>query len=279
MVCSLHVPLRGIQGAGHTSMPIIALLTDFGLADHFVGSVKAAILSVNPRAAVVDITHAVAPGDIEAGAFTLLKSYRDFPPDTVFAAVVDPGVGTGRDPIAVRCGTRCFVGPDNGLLGLACARAGRAVIRVLDNPRYFREPVSRTFHGRDIFGPVAAHLSRGVAFEKLGPITSAMVPSSLPPAQSLPGGAAGVVAAIDRFGNCITTIEAGLLSPVLKRQLSVWLGKRKSMPFCTTYGDVAEGKPMGLVGSTGFVEIAVNRGNAAGQLKLRRGDAVTVTIK
>ena len=252
----------------------IALLTDFGLTNHFVGSMKGAILGINPKAVCIDISHGIAPGDIEAAAFMLLACFRDFPPKTIFVAVVDPGVGGKRKPIAVKCGEYFFIGPDNGVLSLACEKAGNApAIRIIENKRLMRIPVSSTFHGRDIFGPVAAHLSKDIAFSAIGPLTKSFVRCSLPIARPVSGGIVGTIVAIDHFGNCITTIAVSDIARLTGKDLSVKAGA-KTVPLTTHYDSVKPGKALGIFGSAGFLEISVNRGNAAALLKLSRGDSV-----
>src|SRR6266850_4082258 len=149
-------------------MPIITLLTDFGSQDYFVGAMKGAILSVNPAAQIVDITHEIPPQDIEVGAFNLLAVYQDFPAGTIHLAVVDPGVGSARKPILIECGEQFFVGPDNGIFSWICEREGGGRAIHLTNEAFFRHPVSPTFHGRDIFAPVAAALSTGVVMTEFG---------------------------------------------------------------------------------------------------------------
>src|SRR5438045_5263486 len=148
--------------------PIITLLTDFGTHDYFVGAMKAVILSINPEVQIVDITHEIPPQDIEAAAFNLLATYKDFPAGTIHVAVVDPGVGSMRKPILIECGEQLFVGPDNGIFSWICEREGTSRAIHLTNEAFFRHPVSKTFHGRDIFAPVAAALSTGAAMTELG---------------------------------------------------------------------------------------------------------------
>ena len=268
-------------------MPPIALITDFGLADHFVGSMKAAILGINPRASIIDVSHDIPPGDVMAAATMLLLCFRDFPKSTIFTVVVDPGVGSNRAAVAVKAGGYYFVGPDNGVLSLVCekieaasgnAPAARQVICKLENESYFRTPVSATFHGRDIFGPVAAHLSKGVAFVKLGPIRESMVRAAIPRVKVDSKHVTGSVIAIDRFGNCITSIERSHLDKLLSAGFSVAMKGAKPFPVCSCYRDVAKGKPLGLVGSAGYLEISINGGNAAKKLNLKIGDAVEVKI-
>jgi len=159
----------GRKGSGSPSLPVITLLTDFGTADYFVGAVKGAILSVNPQAVIADITHEIPPQDVEAAAFTLLAAYPTFPPQTIHVAVVDPGVGSERRPIVVKAGTQFFVGPDNGIFTYIYDREPSHRVVHVTSDRYFRSSVSATFHGRDVFAPVAAHLARGVALGSSGP--------------------------------------------------------------------------------------------------------------
>jgi S-adenosylmethionine hydrolase len=258
-------------------MSLIALLTDFGIADHYAGSVKAAILGINPRATLVDISHGIPPGDIVSGAFTLLLSYRDFPKGTIFVAVVDPGVGGSRAGIAIECGDCFFIGPDNGILALAAEKIGAPVaIRTLENKRFFRMPASSTFHGRDIFGPVAAHLSKGVSFERLGSPRASFIHCPLPqPIEGLDY-IKGTIAYIDHFGNCITTIEASPINQYPNKLPKISVKRKKTIPFCSCYEDVPSGKPLAIIGSAGFIEISVHGASAAFQLKLIRGDDVVI---
>jgi S-adenosyl-L-methionine hydrolase (adenosine-forming) len=257
-------------------MSIIALITDFGTADHFVGSMKGAILAIDPKATLVDITHAIAPGDVPAAAISLLLSFADFPRGTIFVVVVDPGVGGDRKALAIKAGPYCFVGPDNGVLSLACNNAGKPIVRSLENARYFRKPVSTTFHGRDIFGPVAASLSKGVAFEKLGPEKESFVLYKTPQVFLKSNRVHGEVLYIDGFGNCITTIEAKHLVDFNSRQLWVKLKNQRPFPVCSRYSDVPKGKALGIIGSAGFLEISINRENSAKKLTLKIGAHVEI---
>jgi S-adenosylmethionine hydrolase len=254
-------------------MKPIALLSDFGTKDWFVASMKGVILSVNPRAVIADINHDIPPGDITAGAFNLLACHASFPAGTIFVAVVDPGVGSRRAAIAVRGGGYTFIGPDNGLFSMIFDNYYTSEIRSLENTRYFQKEVCSTFHGRDLFAPVAAHLSKGVAFEKLGPKRKSIIPlSTLPAARAVKNTIVGSVIYIDRFGNAITNISSSLASHA--RRIRV---KGHTIPLCNCYSDVAEGKPVAVIGSCGFVEISVNRGNAAQKMKLGTTDPVTVS--
>src|SRR5712691_9950355 len=188
-------------------MSIITLLTDFGSQDYFVGAMKGVILSINRHALIVDITHEIPPQDIETAAFNLLATYKDFPAATIHVAVVDPGVGSARKPILIECGEQFFVGPDNGIFSWICEREGKWRAFHLTNEEFFRHPVSATFHGRDIFAPVAAALASGVAVEDFGDEVRDYVRlNPLRPVVASDGTIDGRVVHIDRFGNCITNL-------------------------------------------------------------------------
>ena len=254
-------------------MKPIALLSDFGTKDWFVASMKGVILSVNPRAVIIDINHDIPAGDITAGAFNLLACHAWFPKGTIFVAVIDPGVGSRRAAVAVKAGGYVFVGPDNGLFSLIIDNYYKSEVRSLEKTRYFQKEISSTFHGRDIFAPVAAHLSRGVAFEKVGSKIKSLLPlSTIPVARAAGRRIEGSVVYIDRFGNAITTLSSSLASQA--RRIRV---KGHTIPLCGCYSDVAQGKPVAVIGSCGFVEISVNRGNAAQKMRLKIGDKVIVS--
>ena len=267
-------------------MSIITLTTDFGIADEYVGAMKGSILTVNPRARLVDITHHVAPGDVAQGAHLLKAACGYYPPGTVHLAVVDPGVGTDRPMCALLAEDRLFVGPDNGLLTLAAPPERVAVAVSLEEERWFRKAVSRTFHGRDIFGPVAAHLSRGIPLRKLGP---EIPPERLQPLARVPapsadgGGISGTVIHVDRFGNLVTDIGRDLLAALLPPErwddFLVRCREFEARGLVPTYGSVSPGTAVALIGSRDTLEIAVSGGNAAERLSLGRGDQVTVWKK
>ena len=243
---------------------MISLLTDFGTADYFVGAVKGAILSVNPLAVIVDITHEIAPQDVAAGAFTLLAAYKTFPPGTIHVAVVDPGVGSTRRAIIVNANGQFFVGPDNGLFTYICDREPSHRIIHVTAERFFRRDVSTTFHGRDIFAPVAAALSNGVAVEEFGPeIDDALrLPSLETPLR---------IIHIDRFGNCVTNITRDQsLSEVVVRGKTI-------REFRRFYGEGDDESLFAIWGSAGFLEISVNGGSAAQVLGVKHGDEVSLT--
>ena len=255
---------------------LVTLTTDFGARDWFVGVMKGVILGLAPRTAIVDLTHDIPPGDIHAGAFALAAGFRFFPKGAVHAAVVDPGVGSARKAIAVQTAHYFFVGPDNGVLSWALAKERIKAIHSLENKAFFLQPVSGTFHGRDIFSPVAAHLSRGVPIHKLGRRLEHY--ASLPWPQPKPArrGVRGQIVYLDRFGNGITNLDAAALAPLGKGRFRVFFGRRYSCPVETFYQAVAAGRPVAVVGSSGFLEIAVNAGNAAQHLGLKTGDNVLV---
>ncbi len=257
-------------------MSIITLTTDFGTADWFVGSMKGVILGISPRATIIDITHDIPAGDIRAGAFALAVSYQCFPRNTVHCVVVDPGVGSGRAAIMVRSADYFFVGPDNGVLSFALAREKIQEIRRLENEVCFRKPVSNTFHGRDIFAPVAARLTQGIMIDALGPALSDYVRLDWPQPNLVGNTLMGQIVYIDRFGNAITNVEGSLLSGLGQRALKVSVRGQESCELKRFYQEAPPGQAVAVVGSSGFVEIAVNGGNAAQTLGLKLGDPVGV---
>ncbi len=258
-------------------MSLITFTTDFGIVDGFVGTMKGVVAGINPGAGVIDITHAVAPGDVWGGAFMLKCSYNFFPEGTIHMAVVDPGVGSARRAIAVKTSRYLFVGPDNGVLSLALAAETVLAVHSITNEHYFLRNVSQTFHGRDIFSPVAAHLSRGMAVEDLGPLVTDWRRITIPTPKVERGELAGEIVYIDRFGNALTNIRESDVRAIIVEgaELTAWLAGQK-VPFANCYQGVPAGTPLALIGSSGFVEIAVNGGNAAESLALRRGAPVVV---
>src|ERR1017187_2919149 len=192
-------------------MSVLTLTTDFGTSDWFVGTMKGVIASIAPAANVIDLTHDLPPDDIRGGAFALAASHRFFPKGSIHVAVVDPGVGSRRKAIAVQTAKSLFVGPDNGVLSWALAKEKIGAIHALENEAYFLQPVSQTFHGRDVFAPVADPLSRGVPIHKFGPALKGVVRVSWSELRMRRGGLEGEVVYIDRFGNAITNLEGWLL--------------------------------------------------------------------
>lgn len=265
-------------GAGVVPLParpVIALLTDFGLQDHYVGSMKGVIAGICPEAVVIDITHGVAPQDIRGGAFELAAACPDFPPHTVFVAVVDPGVGTDRSAMALRVGDARFVGPDNGVFDLVLQQHAADEARRLDNPRVQRATLSATFEGRDRFAPAAAWLAAGAPFEHLGPVIVPAVRLTWPSAQTHADRIIGEVVHVDRFGNLITNIDRTPWSPK-GPPVEVWLGAHGPIRVVRTYGDAPPGSLVALVGSTGRLEVALVSGSAAATTGAQRGTEVRV---
>ena len=257
-------------------MNIITLTTDFGAADWFVGSMKGVILGINPQANVIDITHEIPGGNIHMAAFALLACYRCFPQNTVHVAVVDPGVGTSRAAIAVRTNDYIFVGPDNGILSLALAQKRVLEIRRLDHSQYFHKPISHTFHGRDVFAPVAAHLTLGVPIKEMGIELSKYVQLAWPQTSMRDGAVHGEVVYVDHFGNAITNIAAADLAKLAHHAPSVFLRGEEVCAVKNYYQEVASGEALAVIGSSGFLEIAINGGHAVRALGVRLGEPVEV---
>lgn len=248
---------------------MITLLTDFGTVDYFVGAVKGAILSVNPRVVIVDITHEIPPQDVEGAAFTLLASYQTFPSGTIHVAVVDPGVGSARRPIVVSAGDQLFVGPDNGIFSYIYDREPSHRVFHITSDKYFRLSPSTTFHGRDIFAPVAAALSNGVKPEDLGPRIAD--PIRLKNSKSLK------IIHIDRFGNCITNITRDLIDP--KSNPTLVINRKQIRSFQEFYGAASPNELFAIWGSAGFLEISINGKSAAERLRAKPGDLIRLLHK
>lgn len=256
-----------------TRFAVVTLTTDFGLCDSFVGVMKGVILSRCPSARIVDITHLVPAGDVRAGAFALLTAYRFFPKGTVHVAVVDPGVGSDRRAIVARCSDATFVGPDNGLLSWTLRSEKNVVVRRIENQRLVLSPVSATFHGRDVFAPVAAYLANGGRFAEVGPETAEWITLPWPEPARAVYGWVGEVVHVDHFGNAITNLPNTTLEPACASQFTVMYGRRR-VPVRSCYTAVPKRKPVAVPGSSGCIEIAVNGGNAARSLGLKRGAKV-----
>jgi S-adenosyl-L-methionine hydrolase (adenosine-forming) len=260
----------------------IAILTDFGYRDHYVGAMKGVIASIAPGAPLIDITHGVPAQSIAAGAIALAQTWRLFPPRTVFLVVVDPGVGTARLAVAVqtRAGAR-FVGPDNGVLSLALEEAGPSRAVELRAPRYRRGRVSATFHGRDIFAPAAAHLWRGIKLESLGPpVREGLTHLELAEPREGVEELRGEVLYVDGFGNLVSNIARDALARFEARfpamRLSVRIGTGAPIEILQAYGDARNGVPLATFGSFELLEIAVREGSAARHFAAGPGAMVTV---
>jgi len=258
----------------------ITFLTDFGTADAYVGAMKGAALSVNPDACLVDISHDVPPHDVAWAARLLAWAYPYFPQGTVHVAVVDPGVGGGRRILAAGARGHLFIAPDNGLLTLVLAGAEPRRIVSVANSRFFRQPMSATFHGRDIFAPVAAHLTLGVGLDTLGPAVADPVRLENTAARRTGDGAIeGQVIHADRFGNLVTNIAEGDLDALdrPRGELCVEIAGRRIRGLAASYAQAPRGALLALVGSTGLLEVSANCGSARDILKVARGERVRVT--
>ena len=258
----------------------IAILSDLGTKDYFVGAMKGAILSVNPDAKIVDISHEIPKRDIRVGAFVLAHAAQSFPKGSIFVAVVDPGVGTKRKYILLETDNGLFfIGPDNGLLMLVAERFGVSRIHEITNRALMRREVSPTFHGRDLMAPVAAHLSLGIEPAEVGPESKSMKKLEIPRPKSLKNELRGYVFNIDDFGNLVTNIGADLVSrfsglgEVLKIRVC---GRGFPAKFVRTFGEVGRGERLCYVGSSGMLELAENFGNLAEKLKVKIGSAIRI---
>ena len=262
--------------------PIVTLTTDFGLQDHFVGTVKGAILSVAPEAQIVDISHSVQAFDVLDGAITVAEAYRYFPKGTVHMVVVDPGVGTARRPILVNTQTHYFVAPDNGVLSLVYEREERVAVHHITAEHYFLQPVSNTFHARDIFAPVAAMVARGVEAAKVGGQIEDYIRFAAPKPKPVDAHSLrGIVLKMDRFGNLITNIRPrdvpALISPATP-PFRLRIGSKDITQLNTNYADGAPGELFAIWGSMGYLEISANRGSAGKLLALGKGADVLISF-
>ena len=259
--------------------PVVSLLTDFGLVDPFVGMMKGVMLGINPALQVVDLCHRVQPQNVRQAAFMLMTSCGYFPRGTIHVAVVDPGVGTGRKILACRTARFYFLAPDNGILGPVLERERLVACVAVSNADYFLDHVSPTFHGRDIFAPVAAHLSCGVPFEGLGPPASPTEIFHFPkPAQVDEHAVVGEVLYVDRFGNLVTNVHEEDIRRVAGEhgQVRITVGETTIEGMSSSYAAEHPSILLALVGSTGFLEVAVNLGSAEKFLGVEAGAPVGV---
>ena len=259
---------------------IITLTTDFGTSDAYVGTMKGVILGINPNVQVVDLTHAIPPQDIHEAAFTIYSVHRYFPKGTIHTVVVDPGVGSDRKAIVCEIEGMSFVCPDNGILSYLLQDVDgnterRMNVIAIQNPAYYLSEVSNTFHGRDIFAPVAAHLSLGVPLANIGPSVENLVQLPIPIPEIFGNTITGQIVKIDRFGNAITNIaESTLIGETSDYEISV--GTTLLTHINRAYAESEIGDPLAIIGSFGLLEIAINGGNAETRLGLKRGDVVEI---
>jgi S-adenosylmethionine hydrolase len=262
--------------------PIVTLTTDFGLNDHFIGAMKGVILSIEPDAHIVDICHAVQAFDVLDGALSISQAYSYFPSGAVHVVVVDPGVGTARRPIVVTSERHHFVAPDNGVLSLIYQREERLSVRHVTGEHYFLQPVSQTFHARDIFAPVAAYLAKGVDPAKFGEEVSDFVRFSAPKPKAVNETTLrGVVLKVDRFGNLITNSappDAPMLFGANPSGFKIVVGSREITEIKDAYAQGAPGEVFGILGSMGYLEIAANRGAAVQIVGVGKGADVNIVL-
>lgn len=266
---------------------MITLITDFGAQDEYAGVMKGVILSINRNARIVDITHQIEPQDVVGAAITLNASFRYFPKGSIHVVVVDPGVGTNRNILALSVvGGHFFIAPDNGVLTPVIETEKiEAVIRV-ENASYFRKPVSRTFHGRDIFAPVAAHLTRGTPLTDLGPSVdlSSLVRLEIQKSyEKTDRELIGTIIWIDRFGNLITNIHEIDVKNFMEKNprsvVAVILENETIVGLSDSYQGVEDGKPVAVIGSRGYLEVAIRCGNASQYFTSERGDSISVVFR
>ncbi|MBZ5524700.1 MAG: SAM-dependent chlorinase/fluorinase [Acidobacteriia bacterium] len=261
---------------------IVTLTTDFGLTEHYVGAMRGVICSINPFARILDITNGVQSFDVLDGAMAISQAYHYFPPYTVHIVVVDPGVGGPRRPLLAIAGQHYFIAPDNGVLSLVYEREERLTVRHITSEHYFRQPVSTTFHGRDVFAPVAGYISKGVEMTKFGEEISDYVRFAAPrPRPGGPNSWKGVVLKIDKFGNLITNITARDIPQLFEAAppaFKLTIGKAEVTQLRATYSQGAQGEVFAVVGSTGFLEICTNRGPASRVVGAEKGSEVSVVV-
>jgi S-adenosyl-L-methionine hydrolase (adenosine-forming) len=254
--------------------PLITLTTDFGTRDGYVAQMKGVLLGINPEARLIDVTHDIESFDITEAALVVKGLSEYFPEGTVHIAVVDPGVGSKRRGIVMRLDGRFYVGPDNGLFSLVFARSHTREVREISNSNLFLHQAHPTFHGRDVFAPAAAHMSLGTAFDAVGPVVEDPVMLSIPEPIQTEDGIEGEIIHVDRFGNLTSNIESGILHRSVD---SVQIGGLEIKGIKRFFSEVPTGTPIAVINSFGFLEIAVNLGNASLDLGVKKGSLVRVT--
>ncbi len=262
---------------------IVTFTTDFGLTDHYVGTMKGVILNVNPAVQLVDITNAVQAYDVLDGAIAISQAYQYFPSGTIHLVIVDPGVGTARRPLLVRTDKHFFIAPDNGVLSFVFEQEKeRLQVRQITAEHYFLQPVSNTFHGRDIFAAIAGWLSKGVDSSAFGEEITDYVRFAAPkPKLAAPNTMKGIVLKVDKFGNLITNIRPDDLPQLFQAEpppFKIAIGKAEITKFKSAYALGAPGEVFAILGSMGFLEIAANRGSAAALVGANKGSEVGVVL-
>ena len=262
---------------------IVTITTDFGSDNWFVGTMKGVIKGINPGAEIIDICDNVRRFNIREAAFTLLNAYSYFPKGTVHIVVVDPGVGSERSGIAVKSANYFFVAPDNGVLSYVIERENRVKAVSLENPRYMLDDVSRTFHGRDVFSPAAAHLSLGIVIEEFGPdVKEPVIFRKSTPGQLGPREMVGHIIYIDHFGNCISDVNHRHLKELnhdeITKRIKIKIRDKEIRRISNTYSDGKEGELICLFGSSGYLELSINKGNANQNYSLEEGGEIILKI-
>ena len=261
------------------AQPIITLTTDYGTGDHLVGVMKGVILKLNPEVRIVDITHDVMPFDILDAALVIGQVYSIFPPKTIHVVVVDPGVGSARRPILVTGDQHYYVAPDNGVLSMVYEREPKVTVRHIQAEHYFLNPMSHTFHGRDVFAPVAAWLSKNWQTPSFGDEVTDYVRFTMPKPKVAGSTIKGVVLKVDNFGNLITNLTPEDVPQVISGgKFKITAGGRDIDKLSQTYSYGAPGEVVAVIGSSGFLEISVNKGNASKSLNMQRGAEVIISL-
>ncbi len=256
---------------------IVTFTTDFGNRDPYAGIMKGIVLGANPHARIVDITHEIPAHNILNAAFSLVRTCRYFPEGTIHVAIVDPGVGGRRKNIAVRTDQYFFIGPDNGILSPMLSNVNSPEIRVIENPPFIKSIISDTFHGRDVFAPCAGHLSAGNSFAEVGPETERIKHLIYPKATCEANILKGEIVSIDYFGNMITNIsKQNFREFVGKRKFEIYFGSERFTKILRHYNDIEQGSPLILFGSSCYMEISMNEGNAADYFMSSVGSPVTI---
>jgi S-adenosylmethionine hydrolase len=257
---------------------VITLTTDYGTSDHLVGTLKGVILKINPEVTIVDITHHVTPYDLLDGALAIGSAFSYFPPRTIHVVVVDPGVGTERRPILATADNQYFIAPDNGVLSLVYESDPNTVVRHATAEHYYHQPVSKTFHGRDVFAPLAAWLSKGWQTAAMGEEIQDYKRFALPRPKAGDGALKGVVIRVDSFGNLVTNFRQEDLpnGAASGSELKLQIGTHTVTRLVDTFALGNANEPIAYFGSNGYMEVAINKGNAAKTLGLGRGAAVTL---
>jgi len=274
-----EISIQGENRVRQGASGIVTLITDFGLRDEYAGAMKGAILKVNPRCLVIDVTHQIEPQNVLRAAFVLKNTYSYYPPGTVHVAVVDPGVGTRRRPVILQKSGHFFVGPDNGVFTLVLSASGKTEGYEITRREFFLSPLSETFHGRDLFAPVAGHLSLGQDPKRFGRRAAGFVRAEWPQPQLKGEKLLGRILFADSFGNLITNISRQEYGPLIAGRPLRIKGKGWGIDgLHRTYGQGKDRKAVALFGSSGLLEIAVNRGSAKKALGLKPGERLIITL-